>query len=616
MGEVWLAEPLSGGARVVIKCLPSSGLAPEEAKDFRNRLRREAKILMDLRHEGIVASNEWFEDTNEVYLVLEYIEGPTLDEWFKATPQPPLADKLKRVREIAAAVEYAHERGVIHRDLKPSNVLLAGGCVSKVLDFGLARAIDSTKLTQTGLVLGTLAYMAPEQAKVSVVDHRADIYSIGMILAQALGLEGPFRETSATAIYRNLVSDWPIELDEWLPAEIGSPLSKLLEKDPDLRMSSAAEVGTLLDELLANGEELEKKLAAARRAPASSRPTPPRLPRLERPELNTALDELVSRTASKRGGALIVLSLPGGGKSWALDSMAERLRAAQIQVERGSFIEGGLPRLLPWDYLQRNMPESNEDRTVEIPGASGNADELIEGFLTALAPASRTEPVTLLLDDLQFAAAEDFDWISRAMAISQQRPLLLVLAGDVSPEGAGEIRRNAYAGFLAKTAGQNDCSRFNLGAFPLDLLVESLELRSVPSQTAKKIGEVSGGNPALVNLLLARWHAGGNLEGLLQDGPDIYVRRLRARWSLVDPAGHDTIRALVAAGGAADIAQLSAASKLPKLALQARLRELEKKHGWVQLRGNEVHLTQPFFGALGLDQDPAAPPSLEKPDNS
>jgi eukaryotic-like serine/threonine-protein kinase len=196
MGEVYRARDPKLGRDVAIKVLPEAFARDAERMA---RFQREAKVLASLDHPNI-ASIYGLEDSGGTRaLVMQLVEGPTLADRIKAGPIP-VDEAVRIARQIADALEYAHERGIIHRDLKPANVKVTNDDAVKVLDFGLAKALEgdpssidistsptiSRMATQAGVLLGTAAYMSPEQAKAKTVDRRADIWAFGCVLYEML----------------------------------------------------------------------------------------------------------------------------------------------------------------------------------------------------------------------------------------------------------------------------------------------------------------------------------------------------------------------------------------------------------------------------------------------
>ncbi|MBZ5498056.1 MAG: protein kinase [Acidobacteriia bacterium] len=248
MGEVYRAEDTNLDRPVAIKVLPDifSG-DPERLARFE----REAKLLASLNHQNIAAIYGLEEAGGKRFLVLELVEGETLAQRIAKGPLP-VEEALEVCRQIAEGVEAAHEKGIIHRDLKPANVKITPEGRVKVLDFGLARAFqgeaaaaDASKsptltdqMTRPGVILGTAAYMAPEQAKGKAVDKRADIWAFGCVLYECLTGKRAFQGETITEIVASILKSDP-DLDA-LPADtppmVRSLLRRCLQKDPVLRL--------------------------------------------------------------------------------------------------------------------------------------------------------------------------------------------------------------------------------------------------------------------------------------------------------------------------------------------------------------------------------------------
>ena len=207
MGQVYQATDTKLKRQVALKILPEAFAADPERLA---RFQREAEVLASLNHPNIAAIHGLEEADGVRALVLELVEGPTLADRIKQGPIP-LDEALPIAKQIAEALEAAHEAGVIHRDLKPANVKVKDDGTVKVLDFGLAKALDpnptgdpsqsptlTAAATQMGVIMGTAAYMSPEQARGSVADHRADIWSFGVVLYEMFTGERLFEGATAT----------------------------------------------------------------------------------------------------------------------------------------------------------------------------------------------------------------------------------------------------------------------------------------------------------------------------------------------------------------------------------------------------------------------------------
>ena len=251
MGEVYQARDTRLGRDVAIKV---------SAAEFSERFEREARAIAALNHPNICA----IYDVGPNYLVMELVPGPTLAEVITAARTPDaegvrVADVLAIARQIAEALEAAHEKGIVHRDLKPDNVKITPDGAVKVLDFGLAKALDdeqptaapdansptfmSPVRTERGLILGTARYMAPEQAKGRPVDRRADIWAFGVVLFEMLTGRRLFRGETATEIIAAVIKD-DIALDRLppdVPPAIRRLLARCLERDPRQRLRDIGE---------------------------------------------------------------------------------------------------------------------------------------------------------------------------------------------------------------------------------------------------------------------------------------------------------------------------------------------------------------------------------------
>jgi len=277
MGEVYRARDPKLGRDVAIKVLPEAF-----ANDAQRmaRFQREAKVLASLDHPNIATIHGLEESGGVRALVMQLVEGPTLADRIKAGPIP--VDEAVRIsRQIADALEYAHERGIIHRDLKPANVKVTNDDAVKVLDFGLAKALEggpssidistsptiSRMATQQGVLLGTAAYMSPEQAKAKSVDRRADIWAFGCVLYEMLTGKTAFRGETVTDTLASVIKEEPdwSRLPAATPMRVRVLLQRCLQKDPKQRLRDIGDARISLDEVIAGAPEDAASLAAVGR---------------------------------------------------------------------------------------------------------------------------------------------------------------------------------------------------------------------------------------------------------------------------------------------------------------------------------------------------------------
>ncbi|UCG58910.1 MAG: protein kinase, partial [Phycisphaerales bacterium] len=255
MGVVYLARDTKLDRSVAVKSLPAE-LASDSTT--RMRFRREAKLLASLNHPNIAVIHEIIEQEEDAsYLVLEYVPGETLAQRIAREPLK-LEEALSIGQQVSEAVSAAHDKGVIHRDLKPGNIKITPEDKVKVLDFGLAKVSISEEknvedtVTQPGRVIGTPAYMSPEQARGKSTDHRTDIWSFGCIMYEMLTGNVPFEGETATDTVARILErepDWEV-LPQETPTNIRDLLRRCLEKDPRRRLRDIGDAGIELRETL------------------------------------------------------------------------------------------------------------------------------------------------------------------------------------------------------------------------------------------------------------------------------------------------------------------------------------------------------------------------------
>ncbi|MFB3069046.1 MAG: protein kinase, partial [Acidobacteriota bacterium] len=262
MGEVYRAEDTNLSREVAIKVLPEQFTQDPQRLA---RFEREAKLLASLNHPNIAAIHS-FEHADEVhFLVLELVPGETLQERVAKGPVP-VEEALEVCRQIAEGVEAAHEKGVIHRDLKPANVKVTPEGKVKILDFGLAKAFEAEtpvtdisqsptlteEMTRAGVILGTAAYMSPEQARGKPVDKRADIFAFGAVLYELLTGRRAFQGETITETIASVLKsepDWEV-LPENTPWNIRTLLRRCLQKDPYDRLQHVGDTRIEIKETL------------------------------------------------------------------------------------------------------------------------------------------------------------------------------------------------------------------------------------------------------------------------------------------------------------------------------------------------------------------------------
>ncbi len=240
---------------------------------FVERFEKVAAAVARLRHPNIVQMIDFDCWDENYYMVMEYIDGPTLKTQLDVQLQPYTLEEAARIlNALGSGVDYAHQRGVVHRDLKPSNIMFTGEGQVVLTDFGIARLLGSATLTETGSVLGTPAYMSPEQAQGERGDERSDIYSLGIILYELTTGKLPFEAESTMGLVLKQISEpppWPRDVNPELPEAVESVILQALAKNPDERYQSAGELSAAFTQAAgltveqALGVPLEKALEEA-----------------------------------------------------------------------------------------------------------------------------------------------------------------------------------------------------------------------------------------------------------------------------------------------------------------------------------------------------------------
>ncbi|MDX1429530.1 MAG: serine/threonine-protein kinase, partial [Rhodothermales bacterium] len=249
MGIVYRAEDTRLDRIVAVKVLPASALLSE---DDRARFYREAKSAAQLHHPHIAAVFEIDEVTIEgladegkrPFIAMEFIDGESLQERIRSGPMR-IEESVRIAAQVAHALEAAHDKNIVHRDIKAANVMMTSKGEAKVLDFGLAKTTHATLLTRTGSTVGTAAYMSPEQARGDEVDHRSDLWSLGVLLYEMVAGGLPFRGDYEQAITYSILNEQPDPLTAirtGVPMGLEWIVTKLLAKSPGDRYQSAEDL--------------------------------------------------------------------------------------------------------------------------------------------------------------------------------------------------------------------------------------------------------------------------------------------------------------------------------------------------------------------------------------
>jgi DNA-binding response OmpR family regulator len=250
MGSVYKARDAELDEEIAIKLLRPGLVSNPSLVD---RFKTELRLTRRISHRNVVRTHDLGEHDGAYFITMEYVEGVTARELIDTKGTVGVSSTLALATQLAEALAVAHEQGVIHRDIKPQNLLLDGEGVLKVMDFGVARLAERTDgVTETGMVVGTPAYMAPEQLLDEDVDARSDLYAVGVVLFECLSGQLPFEANSPVALIAKVLQEdppLPVLQRAGVPQALSSIILRLLTKGAEDRISGAAELGRLLAQI-------------------------------------------------------------------------------------------------------------------------------------------------------------------------------------------------------------------------------------------------------------------------------------------------------------------------------------------------------------------------------
>ncbi len=440
MGEVYRAKDTKLGREVAIKVLPE---VFSQNRERLARFEREAQVLASLNHPNIAAiyGLEQFEGIR--FLVLELVDGETLAQRLRKGAMPQ-QEALAAACQIAEALEAAHENGIVHRDLKPGNVMFSGKDRVKVLDFGLAKPLAQTDLADsvattgevaglstTGALLGTPAYMSPEQIRGTPVDTSSDIFSFGIVLHEMLTGQHPFQRNSRAETMAAILRDPPMSHSEKDGDQSSyAILDRLLEKEPADRYGTIEEV--CLEVRRLRDETSGWTRVNETTVPADTQLRVRRTPFVGRTAERAELERLIDSTVRGRGGMILIGGEPGVGKTRLVEEvldMSQRRRCLSL-TGRCYEMEGTPPfmpfvetvelcaRVVPPTVLREALGDAAPEvarlvpdlrrlfpdilAPIELPPEQ-QRHYLFKNFSEFLERACRVRSLVVLLDDLQWA---------------------------------------------------------------------------------------------------------------------------------------------------------------------------------------------------------------------
>jgi serine/threonine protein kinase/tetratricopeptide (TPR) repeat protein len=553
MGEVYQAEDTKLGRTVAIKLLLS---AINQEPMARRRFLQEAQSASALNHPNIVTIHAIEEADGIDFIVMEFVEGRTLKSQIQSDGALPLTRLLDIGIQTADGLEAAHHINLIHRDIKSANILVTPRGAAKILDFGLAKVIRTvaqqvdgeaptlTNLTGEGTVLGTAAYMSPEQTRGQMLDGRSDIFSLGCVLYEAATRSLPFGGPSMLAIMHAIATADPIapsRVRPELPREFDLIVERAMAKDRNNRYATAAELGQALRSLRSTftGEWLgspivyDKDLVEATVAPFVGR----------RPEL-TRLEELLQQTIDGSGRTVLISGEPGIGKTSLADEFLRRARALfpGLSVARGRCVEqyGTGEAYLPFldaisallngpsrERLAAIMLNSAPTWCAQLPVAFSSTgaiervkqetigatkERMMREMGDALGMFASISPIVLLLEDLHWADPSSVDLLRHlSQRISNQH---LLIAGTFRPE---DIERTDHPlkSYKAEMQAHKLCEEIALDSLSAEHIQDYLNAtfapHSFPPEFAVHIHDKTEGHPLFATNLLQYLHERGDI---------------------------------------------------------------------------------------------------------
>jgi serine/threonine protein kinase/predicted ATPase len=618
MGIVYKARDPLLGRHVALKFLPAefSGDA-----DRLERFMREARTASALNHPHMCTIHNLGEHDGRPYIVMEFIEGCTLQSL--AASRPPIDESLRLMTQVAKALAAAHTAGVVHRDIKPENIMRRNDGYAKVLDFGLARhlptLLDSRagrgSDTSPGVLMGTVAYMSPEQARGGTAESASDIFSLGIVLYQLLTGQHPFAAESALGMLTSITTREPLPpslLNPEITQEIDGIVEAMLDKDPRKRPSAPA---------------LAVALGVARRV--RTRPLSAQTPQrsiVHRDAELQLLRSALSEAEAGRGSILCIGGEPGIGKTTLVEDFLNELAAAESAClvargqcsERLSQTEAYLPIL---DVLQNLLRADSSGALAELLSVTAptwyslaapsraaldagagevravSQQAMLREFRELLEEGTRRRLVVLFLDDVHWADVSTVDLLAHLGPHCRRLRLLIIVTFRPTEMLLGP---HPFYRVKLELQGKGICSEVPLGFLSCDQIGSFLALafpnHKFPADFAEAIFTRTEGSPLFMADLLAylrqrgviaeqegSWRLAQALPELRDELPES-VRSMIER--KLEQLGEEDRRVLAAAavqGHEFDTAVVAAALALDPADLEEQLQRLERVHNVVRL---------------------------------
>jgi len=485
MAVVLDVEHVEDGQRRALKLALSGG----REEELKRRFQREYRVLSSLKHPGVLQVHSWDSCEGRPYFVMERLDGRELRDELELWQSLPPAERFRRAEDVlvrlARSMQYIHQRGWVHRDVSPSNIMMLADGGVKLMDFGVVKE-PGAELTRVGEVVGTVAWIAPEQIQGTLVDARADLYSLGAVLYLMLTGRRPFNARSLAGYldkHLHRPPRPPRELAPTLPEHLDRVCMRLLEKAPADRYASATHLLYVLDPR--EGADRANVRGFVGRAAELFR-----------------VREAVARLSDGRGGVLRIEASPGMGRARMADRVIAMAQEAGVAVTRSRSTSPQQPPYQGFLELYRDLARSGEDRpALEATYAGlGRAPERLAVLGAFKELVADIAPRVVLLEDIHLAdrgTIELLAYLGRFLDVTS--PVLLVPVAERSAEAASEQVDRPAKGGLPWT--EIELLALTRSAVE-EMLLELVRYDPRVPHLAERLHGASRGNPALLAEIL------------------------------------------------------------------------------------------------------------------
>jgi len=532
-GVVFKARDTVLNRVVAIKMLKGAVLS-EEAY---SRFMREAQVVAKLNHPNIVSIYDIGKEDENQFFVLEFVDGMSVRELMGTYPEGKcdIQTVLRAGIDVCSALQYAHSQNVLHRDVKPENILISEEGTAKLMDFGLARMLGQPSITQEGIIVGTVAYVAPEIALGKGADARSDLYSFGAVLYEMVAGKPPFPGEDPVKIIFSHIHDYPVSpsrLNPKVPQALADCVMKLLEKEPGKRYQTATDLLGVLRDV---AEGFLKEVLLPSRKPVVVVPSPrpsavKEIQLIDRVEEMGLLREAIDRAVRGEGGLVFTYGEAGIGKTRLARELGAYARLRGMQVLYGRcpalFRMDGVPPYVLWsevikDYLEvcspeqlykvigyypsevcKLVPEVKQKLGTIVPsipiGPENERNRLFEAVSQFITNVSKEAPLLVVLDDLQWTDQSSLLLLHYlARGVYRESLLLLGAYRDTDID-----ERHPLSPVLTELNRERLLQSVQLKRMSLDDVSEMIKLileqDDVPKEFCELVYEKTRGNPFFV----------------------------------------------------------------------------------------------------------------------